>query len=317
MATMKALTFDKYGPPAVLTVQDRPMPAPKSGEVLIKVRASAINPSDVKNVAGLFNASLPRIPGRDYAGIVVGGDGDNGQEVWGSGPEFGVVRDGAHAEYVIAPADSISAKPSHLSMEEAATVGVSYLVAWSALIDAGALQQGETLLIVGAVGRAAIQIARWKGARVIGADLREAPGVDAFINTKDADLPAEVRNLTDNKGADFVLDAVGGPMFEPALRSLRLGGRQVAITSAHDPRVNFNLVDFYHNLSRLIGFDTMKLQGAQIAEIMGKLRPGFEAGRLKPPAVQAWPLHRGVEAYQAAEKGGSPAKHVLVPTRNG
>ncbi|MBV8523171.1 MAG: zinc-binding alcohol dehydrogenase family protein, partial [Acetobacteraceae bacterium] len=270
MATMKALVFEKYGPPTVLAVQDRPRPDPKQGEVLIEVRASAINPSDLKNVAGQFNASLPRVPGRDYAGVVIGGDGERGQEVWGSGPGFGVVRDGAHAEYVIAAADSLSAKPSSLSMEEAATVGVSYLVAWWGLIDAGALREGETLLIVGAggaVGRAATQIARWKKARIIGADVREASGVDAFVNTNEKDLPAEIADLTGRKGADIVFDAVGGPMFEPALKSLRLGGRQVAITSARDPRVSFNLVDFYHNLSRLIGIDTMKLEGPQVADI--------------------------------------------------
>jgi len=320
MTTMKAITFEVYGPPNVLAVKDQPIPNPKSGEVLIEVRASAINPSDVKNVAGLFKAPLPRIPGRDYAGVVIGGDGKEGQEVWGSGPGFGVLRDGAHAEYVLAPVDSLSIKPSRLSMAEAAAVGVPYLAAWSALIDAGALQKGETLLIVGAagaVGRAAIQIARWKGASIIGADLHEAPGVDAFVDTKEKDLPKEVRNLTDNKGVDFAFDAVGGPMFEPALKSLRLGGRQVAITSTRDPRVSFNLVDFYHNLSMLIGVDTMKLSGSRIAEIMDKLRQGFEEGHLKPPAVKTWPLERAAEAYQAADKGGSLAKNVLIPVVGG
>lgn len=96
------------------------------GEVLVEVRASGINPSDVKNVAGVFNASLPRVPGRDYAGAVVAGDGPQGQEVWGSGSGFGIVRYGAHADYVVVPAGWLSTKPANLSMEEAAALGVPY-----------------------------------------------------------------------------------------------------------------------------------------------------------------------------------------------
>jgi len=320
MATMQALTFEQYGPPTVLAIKQRPRPEPKEGEVLVEVKASAVNPSDVKNVAGLFKASLPRIPGRDYAGVVVGGDGAKGQEVWGSGPGFGVARDGAHAEYAVMPADSLSAKPSRLSMAEAATIGVAYLAAWSGLVDAGALEAGETLLVIGAggaVGDAAIQIGRWKKARIIGADVRAASGLDSFINMKEKDLPQEIASLTAGKGVDLVLDAVGGPMFEPALKSLRVGGRQVAITSTGDPRVSFNLVEFYHNRSRLIGVDTMKLTGPEIAGILDQLRPGFEEGYLKPPQVRTWPLDRAVEAYQAADKGGSAAKQVIVPARAG
>jgi hypothetical protein len=93
-------------------------------------RAAAINPSDVKNVAGAFKASLPRVPGRDYAGVVVAGEGWVGKEVWGSGAGFGVTRDGTHAQYLVADLDSLSEKPSHLSMEEASAVGVPYLAVW-------------------------------------------------------------------------------------------------------------------------------------------------------------------------------------------
>src|ERR1700677_3206140 len=97
MTTMKALRFEKYGPPSVLSIQELPVPDLKTGEALVEVHASAINPSDVKNVAGVFKASLPRIPGRDFAGLVVAGDGWKGKEGWGSGAGFGVWRDGTHA----------------------------------------------------------------------------------------------------------------------------------------------------------------------------------------------------------------------------
>jgi NADPH:quinone reductase len=101
------------------------------------------------------------------------------------------------------------------------------------------------------VGQAATQIANWKQVRVIGADTSSDPfpGTESVINTKTEDLRQRVLELTAGKGADAVLDTVGGPMFEPALRSLMVGGRQVAISSG-DPRVAFNLVEFYHNSSR-------------------------------------------------------------------
>src|SRR6202167_6285028 len=208
MKTMKALRFEKCGSPSVLTVQELPVPDLKTGEALVELHASPINPSDVKNVAGAFKASLPRIPGRDFAGVVVAGDGWKGKEVWGSGAGFGVWRDGTHAQYIVAGLDGLSSKPAVLSMEEASAVGVPYLAAWSGLVDAANIQAGETVLItgaLGAVGRAATQIAQWKKAKVIGADIFDKPSdVDAFVNTKAKELPVEVKALTNGKGADLV-----------------------------------------------------------------------------------------------------------------
>jgi NADPH:quinone reductase-like Zn-dependent oxidoreductase len=161
---------------------------------------------------------------------------------------------------------------------------------------------------------AATQIAHWKHARVIGADRSDKPSeADAFVNTKNKDLPAEVKALTDGKGVDLVLDAVGGPMFESSLKSLRLGGRQVAITSVGDGRVEVNLVDFYHNCLRLLGVDTLKLAGSEIAKIMDDLRAGFEDGHLRPPPVQTWTLDQGIDAYMAVEKGSASSKQILSP----
>ena len=147
MPTMKALVFETYGPPSVLSFESREIPAPKAGEVLVKVAASAINPSDVKNVAGHFKAPRPRVPGRYYAGVIVAGDGPIGAAVWGSGPGFGVARDGAHQEYFVMPASWIALKPPKLGVEEAASIGVPYLAAWSALISAAKLEPGETVLV--------------------------------------------------------------------------------------------------------------------------------------------------------------------------
>jgi NADPH:quinone reductase-like Zn-dependent oxidoreductase len=315
---MKALYFTRFGPPAVLSVEDIPRPKLREGEVLIEIKAAAVNPSDVKNVAGIFKSELPRVPGRDYAGIVAHGNAQKGLEVWGSGAGFGVSRDGTHAEYVVIPANSISQKPPKLSFEQAAAVGVPYLTAWSALVQVGNIQAGETILVVGvtgAVGRAATQIAHWKKARVIGASRHsDNPSkADAAINTATSDLAQEVSAITGGKGVDLVLDAVGGPMFEPSLKSLRIGGRQIAITSTKDRRVSFDLVDFYHNDSRLLGVDSVKLTGPEIAEIMNGLRAAFENGYLQPPAVTTWPLERAVAAYEVVAKGGAGTKQILLP----
>jgi NADPH:quinone reductase-like Zn-dependent oxidoreductase len=317
---MKALRFAEYGPPSVLSLQDVPQPQPGPDEAVIEIIASAINPSDVKNVAGRFASALPRIPGRDYAGVVVSGEGWKGKEVWGSGAGFGVTRDGSHAQYAMVALNALSEKPSHLTMAEASAVGVPYLAAWSALVLAAHIKAGETVVItgvLGAVGRAATQIAHWKKARVIGADVSDdGSEADVLINLNRRELPAEVIALTDGKGADLVLDAVGGAMFEHSLMSLGVGGRQVALTSAGSGRVEFNLIDFYHNLKTLIGVDTMKLNGPDIAAIMNDLRAGFEDGHLRPSPVQTWPLNGAIDAYQAVEHGNVSGKQVLLPWKS-
>jgi NADPH2:quinone reductase len=159
---------------------------------------------------------------------------------------FGVVRDGEHAEYVTVPVAWLSEKPSRLSMEQASTVGVPYITA-SAALDASNLQAGETVLITGAagsVGRAATQIARSQGARVIGADIAgHPPGLETFVDMKSQNLHSAAKALTGGAGVDVVLDAVGGPVFEEALQSLAVGGRQTVITSVGKRRVEFDLAE--------------------------------------------------------------------------
>jgi NADPH:quinone reductase len=273
----------------------------------------------VKNIAGVFHASLPRVPGRDYAGVVIAGEGWVGKEVWGSGAGFGITRDGTHAQYVAADLNSLSEKPSHLSMADAAAVGVPYLAAWSALAAAD-IQPGETVLVagaLGAVGRAATQIAHWKKARVIGADIIGGTSeADILLNTREGGLAAQVRGLTEGRGADLVLDTVGGPMFEPCLQSLRIGGRQVAIASMGSGRVEFSLVDFYHRSQRLIGVDTMKFTGHQIAKTMNDLRLGFEDGHLRISALQTWSLDQAIDAYNAVGSGDGTKKHIILPRQS-
>lgn len=313
---MKALRFGEFGPPSVLRIEEVAIPQPAEGEALVHVKAAGINPSDIVNVAGRFKkTTLPRTPGRDFAGVVVKGKRHEGEDVWGSGPNLGIVCDGSHAEYVVVPAEMLSRVPKSLSMAQAATIGIPYITAWASLVSAAQIQPGETILIVGvsgAVGQAATQIANWKNARVIGAAMTSdpIPGTVSMINTETEDLRRRVLEVTEGKGADVVFDTVGGPMFEPALRSLSFGGRQVAISS-RDPRVSFNLMDFYHNFSRLLGVDSYGLTSRQVAEIARELGAGFETGALKPPPIEVVPFDKAVDAYSRLAARRAKAKLVL------
>ena len=314
---MKALRFTEFGPPSVLRIEEVAIPEPRDGEVLLQVKAAGINPSDIGNVAGRFkHTTLPRTPGRDFAGIVIKGTRE-GEEVWGSSPTLGNFLDGSHAEYVVVPAETVSLKPKSLSMAQAGSIGVPYITAWASLVTTAQIQPGETILIVGAagaVGQAAAQIANWKKVRVIGAGVTSdpIPGTESAVNTKTEDLRARILELTAGRGVDTVLDTVGGAMFEPALRSHRHGGRQVAISSAGEARVSFNLTDFYHNFSRLFGVDSYGLTPRQIGEIGGELGPGFEAGVLQPPPVEIVPFEKAVDAYSVVAARHDTVKQVLA-----
>jgi NADPH:quinone reductase-like Zn-dependent oxidoreductase len=315
---MKALRFQKFGSPEVLAIEEAPKPVAGEGETLVRVRAASVNPSDVKNVAGRFKATtLPRTPGRDFAGIVAGGKGVLGEEVWGSAPGAGVTHDGVQAEYCVVPSEILTRKPRNVSLEQAAAIGVPFITAWATVVQAARLKAGETILITGAagaVGQAAVQIARSLKARVLGADRKagRVAGADAVIDMSSEDLRERTLALTGGKGANVVLDTVGGPAFEPALRSLAKGGRQIVITSVADPRVSSNLVDFYHNASHLIGVDTMALTAGEVAEIEAALNRAFEAGTLTPPDVEAIPFEKAVDAYLKVESGSVTAKQVLT-----
>jgi NADPH:quinone reductase len=315
---MKALRFHQFGAPSVLQIEEIARPNPGNSEALVQIQAAAINPSDVKNVAGQFSATtLPRTPGRDFAGVVVAGARYEGKQVWSSAPGLGLTRDGVQAEYAVVPAECLSLLPANLTPQQASAIGVPFITAWVCVHRAARLEAGETILIVGAagaVGQAATQIAVWQKARVLAAATSSTPvaGAEAVINTTNEDVRERVLALTDGRGVDAVLDAVGGPMFEPALRSLRIGGRQVAITSSGDRRVSFDLVDFFHNQLHLMGVDSMKLTSLEVGEIADQLRLGFETGALRTPPLESVPFSQAVTAYEAVARGRSRAKYVLT-----
>jgi len=322
---MRALKFYQTGSLEDLHVEEVSVPIPAAGEVLVEVKAAAINPSDVKNVQGkMHETTVPRIPGRDFAGMIVKGPDELlGRSVFGSGGNLGFGRDGSHAEYVAVPVTAVIPLPKNLSFEQAAGIGVAYITAWAALVNAAQIQAGETALILGttgAVGSAAARIARKLGARVIGtarkaADIPRASvlPVDDWIDLEAVDLATGVRRLTNGRGADIVFDVVGGALFEQCLSALAWRGRQVAISSSPEPRVSFNLVDFYHNESRLLGVDSLKLSFEETAEILRQLTPGIESGTFPPPAVETFRLDEGPRLYRDVAESKIKTKPILVP----
>src|SRR6202050_4518740 len=151
---MKALRFDRFGDLSALRVEEIPTPIPGAGEVLVRVRAASINPSDVKNVLGKFKATvLPRTAGRDLAGMIVGGEASmEGREIWAAGGDIGSTRDGSHAEFIVLPKLGARQKPKNLSMVEAASVGINYITAYAGLIQKTQLKEAETVLWAGGLG---------------------------------------------------------------------------------------------------------------------------------------------------------------------
>ncbi|MBV8265498.1 MAG: zinc-binding alcohol dehydrogenase family protein, partial [Planctomycetaceae bacterium] len=251
---MRALQFRAFGDPAAqLVLVDQPDPQPRKGWAIVRVRAASVNPSDARNVAGQMEGTvLPRVPGRDFSGVVEAGPPDwIGAEVWGTGGDAGFTMDGSHAELIAIPEAALARKPAALDHAQAASVGVTFVVGWMGLADYAGLQKGEDVAIVGVsggVGGAVAQLARGLGARrILGIDQRApakgspaASRIDAYV-AADGDVAAAVKAQTGGHGADVVFDAVGGVMFETALGCLAHKGRLIEIAATGRRRVEFDL----------------------------------------------------------------------------
>jgi len=310
---MRALRFKEFGDPGVLHVTDVPDPTGTSEEAVIRVEAASVNPSDVKNVAGAMDWTvLPRTPGRDFAGVVVSGPPEwDGSPVWGTGGDTGFTRDGSHAELMSVPVEALVRKPERLSFDEASTVGVNFVVAWYGAVETAQLVAGETVAVFGVsggVGGAVAQIAHALGAKVIGID-RHEPGpqtpaaavVDDFIAfDPDAEVGAAIKRLTGGRGADVVYDAVGGVTTPSALAALAHRGRLVVISVVGTPTVAVNLLDLYHNETRIFGMDSTKLTVVDSAQRLQQMAPYFQTGEFRPlPIANTYSLDDAAAAYQA------------------
>jgi NADPH:quinone reductase-like Zn-dependent oxidoreductase len=313
---MKTVRFARFGAPDALLVDTAAPLQASAGMAVVAMRAASVNPSDVKNVAGrMEQTTLPRTPGRDYSGVVIDGPREwLGAEVWGSG-DAGFTFDGTHAEHIAVPVASLRRKPHNLSHEQAAAIGVNFIAAWCAVVEAAAVTASDTVAVIGlgGVGGAAAQIARHLGARVIGVTRGAAPNpyVHDTIDS-DGDIAQQLRALAGG-GASVVIDTVGGAMFDTAVTLLALRGRLVEMAATDRRQVSFDLADFYHNESRLFGIDTLKRDCTAAAAILDGLRPGFEDGSYRPPVIaRVFPLDEAANAYRAVA-AGTPGRIVLVP----
>jgi NADPH:quinone reductase-like Zn-dependent oxidoreductase len=340
---MKAVIFDEHGGPEVLRYEERPEPSLRANEVLVEVRACALNHLDVWARKGLpgIEIKLPHILGNDIAGVVreVGDVVDwvkPGDEVMlqpgvscghcreclrGADnlcPQYdmlGYRRDGGYAELVTAPAVNVIPKPPGLTWAEAAALPLVTVTAWHMLVTRAGIQPGEDVLIHAAgsgVGSIGIQIARLRGARVIataGSDEKlekaRALGADEVVNYTREDWPKEVRRLTEKRGVDVVMEHTGAETWPGSILSLKKDGRLVTCgaTSGYDARTDLRQV-FYKHLNLLGSFMGSK---AELIDAMAFV----ERGRIRAVVDRTLPLAEARRAHELMEERAQFGKLVL------
>jgi NADPH:quinone reductase-like Zn-dependent oxidoreductase len=316
----KAASIDTLTP----RIETQSPPPLQAGEALVRVRSAGVNPSDVKAALGIMpQAVFPRTPGRDFAGVVTEGPSAwIGKEVWGSGGDIGITRNGSHAAWLVLPEAALREKPQNLSFEEAGSVGVPFITAYEGFRRSGMPQRGQTVAVMGAngkVGQAAVQLAAQAGARVIavrrGAQAWEGPtpGVHS-VDASRENVAARIRELSDGTGAHIVFNTVGSPYFEAANQAMAKGATQIFIATIERP-VPFDIFTFYRGMHTYVGIDTLALPATDTNERMEAMRAGFEAGTLKPFNVAAdavFSLDQALAVYREV-LGGASRRVVFNP----
>jgi len=251
---MRAVVCHEYGPPELLSLAELPDPVASPGQVVIDVAYAAINFPDVLIIANRYQVSvpLPFVPGSEFSGIVAH-VGEGVTNVVVGDPVFGAAMSGSFAERVVVPAVGLRIVPDGVGLDGASAFWVAHATAYHALRSIAEVQPGETVVVLGAaggVGLAAVELAVALGARVVAAastddklDMCRHRGAEITINYAVDDLRARLRELTP-EGVDVVIDPVGGPLAEQALRALRWKGRFVTVgfASGEIPRIPLNLV---------------------------------------------------------------------------
>jgi NADPH:quinone reductase-like Zn-dependent oxidoreductase len=342
---MKAAVIHQHGGPEVLRYEDVPDPVPGPGEVLVRVRACALNHLDIWTRGGLPGRSIPfpHILGNDIAGEVAGlGSPLDGIAVGQrvmlspgtscgrclqclSGEDsscrqyriLGAHLHGGYAELVRCPAANVIPIPDHVGFDEAAAFPLVFLTAWRMLVTRARVRLGEDVLVWAAgsgVGMAALQVAKLLGARVIAtagradklAKAREL-GADEVIDHHRQDVSAEVRRLTGKKGVEVVVEHVGAASWERSLLSLAHRGRLVTCgaTTGHEGKTDLRFV-FSKQLSLLGSYMGSKAELLEAA-------PHFFAGRLRPVVHQVLPLAEARRAHEVMEASEHFGKIVLRP----
>ncbi|MEU1538608.1 NADP-dependent oxidoreductase [Actinacidiphila glaucinigra] len=309
--TMRAITQDVLGGPEVLREAELERPAPGIGQLLVRVHAAGLNPTDTKHrQSGLFLGNPPFVLGWDVSGVVEEtGLGvalfQPGDEVFGMLPyPYGA---GSHAEYVTGPARAFVRKPSAMSHEEAAAVPLVALTAWQALADVAAVRPGQRVLVhaaAGGVGHVAVQIAKSLGAYVIGTasaakhDFLRGLGADELVDYRTTDYAEAVRDV------DVVLDPLGGPESVRSLGTLRDGGLLVTLLPIGVPELR---AEAERRGVRATGM-LVEADHAGMAAVARLI----EEGALRVTVAGTFPLAEAAKAHASLETGRTTGKLVLT-----
>ncbi len=324
--TVTAIEIAEPGGPEVLVPTRRRLARPGPGEVLFKVAAAGINRPDVLQRQGAYPPpkGVTDIPGLELAGTIVAAGPGVGE--WRVGDEAcALVAGGGYAEYCLVPAPQCLPIPAGLDMVQAASLPETFFTVWANVVDRARIQPDEILLVHGGssgIGTAAIQIAGVLGTRVFvtaGTSEKcrfcEELGAERAINYREEDFVAVVKDLTDGRGADVILDMVGGDYIQRNINLLAPEGRLVYIAFLKGTRAE---VDFLPVMLRRLTITGATLRPRPVEEksaIARALRrsiwPQIEAGKIKPVVHATFPLHQASEAHRLMESGTHIGKIVL------
>jgi putative PIG3 family NAD(P)H quinone oxidoreductase len=327
--TMRAIDPAQPGGPDVLTVVERPVPAPGPGEVLIRVHAAGVNRPDILQRMGLYPMppGAPTIMGLEAAGEIVGlGEGVSHLAV--GDPVTALVAGGGYADYVAAPAAQCLPVPPGMRFAEAATLPETWFTVWANLHDLAGAKAGEALLVHGGtsgIGVTAIDFARVMGLQIIVTSGTDAKckaalelGATHAINYRNGDFAPIVRQLTGGQGVDVVLDMVGGEYFPRNLASLREGGRHVSIAFQKGNRLELDVAFLMrrrlHVTGSLLRPRSVAEKGAIADALRTRIWPHFADGTLKAHLFREFPLEQADDAHRLMESGGHVGKIALTLT---
>jgi putative PIG3 family NAD(P)H quinone oxidoreductase len=324
---MRVVEISSFGGPDVLKIAERPTPVAGPGEVLIEVVAAGVNRPDVIQRYGKYPPppGASDIPGLEVAGHIAG-KGENVVQ-WQEGDAVcALVAGGGYAEYCVAPQAQCLRLPSRLTLVEAAGVPETFFTVWTNVFERGRLQAGETLLVHGGtsgIGTTAIQLAVAFGARVFataGSDAKaracESLGAALGINYRSTDWVQAVREATDGRGVDIVLDIVGGDYVARNLEVLATEGRLVQIAFLKSSRVEIDLMQVMRRRLTITGSTlrprSAEEKGAIARQLAEKVWPLFEAGTIRPVIHAEFPLERAADAHRMMEESQHVGKIVLT-----
>ncbi|WP_444914396.1 NAD(P)H-quinone oxidoreductase [Microbulbifer sp. TRSA007] len=324
---MRFIDLPTFGGPEVMQLQEMDKPAPGADEVLIRVAAAGVNRPDIVQRQGHYPAPPGASPvlGLEVAGEVV----EVGEKVvrWQVGDKVcALTNGGGYAEFAIAPEGQCLPVPEGLSLIEAAALPETFFTVWTNVFDRAGLKPGEVILIHGGssgIGTTAIQLAHQLGARVFTTAGTEdkcaacvALGAEKAINYRDEDFVSVVREMTDDHGADVILDMVGGSYINSNIRVAANDGRIVNIAYLAGAKVEVNMMPVMLKRLTLTG-STLRARSpeakAGIAKSLEqKVWPLIEAGKVRPQLAAEFPLQQAVEAHKLLESGTITGKIVLT-----